>query len=461
MMSFVMRPEPRRPRAVEEQSAPRRHAPIVAGVQPACSILALLPALFLLLAGVSRAIDAPPIQGDQRPAPSGSQPTTTARVLFLRADFPDEVSTRSPEDFHNDRGEGLIDRLVAYYDEVSRGRFRIEPILTDRVYRLPQPRRRYVSRPAQLIADATRLAARPEPAGERSLLEALDPDIIFVFFAGPGAESDIERGRPGLPWSNGVRGNWSLPFEHWTQPRGVVVGDRPMHDLSPFGVMAHEFGHALDLPELYAPGKTHEGIGIWGLMGQGTWVGRGDHPPHLSAWSKLRLGWVDALEVDSDRTIELPEVRESGLVVKILARRDRSPGEYFLIENRRRSGADRGLPGEGLLIWHVDESRASFRRSQDEPQHKRLDLETADGWPSDLDRGHSRGGNRGDAGDPFGDRDLAFGPTTRPGSGAYDGSPGRFSIRNVSPAGPTMRFDIVFEEESPAPEPQPTAPRGN
>ena len=33
--------------------------------------------------------------------------------------------------------------------------------------------------------------------------------------------------------------------------------------------------------------------------------------------------------------------------------------EYFLIENRRRTGYDTYLPGEGLLIWHIDEGTAS------------------------------------------------------------------------------------------------------
>jgi hypothetical protein len=33
--------------------------------------------------------------------------------------------------------------------------------------------------------------------------------------------------------------------------------------------------------------------------------------------------------------------------------------EYFLIENRQCVGFDAGLPGEGLLIYHVDENVAS------------------------------------------------------------------------------------------------------
>ncbi|MFM8411188.1 MAG: immune inhibitor A domain-containing protein [Alphaproteobacteria bacterium] len=220
-----------------------------------------------------------------------------------------------------------------------------------------------------------------------------------------------------------------------------------MNGLSPFGVLAHEFGHVLGLPELYAPSHAHVGIGVWGLMGEGTWVGRGDRPPHPCAWSKLALGWVDAVVVDRDAHVKLDAVERVPKVVKILAR-EGHPDEYFLLENRRRIGSDARIPGEGLLVWHVDDSLESFRRSQDDPNHKRVDLMTADTWPSQLDLGPTRGGNRGDAGDPWADRLTGPGPGTRPSTASYSGATGRFSLRNVSAAGDTMTFDVVFEDDA-------------
>ncbi len=395
-----------------------------------------------------------PSTAPAEPAIAGERPPPVWRVLFLRTSFADVAAERPASAFHRPDGGGLVDRLVAYYAEVSHGRFRIEPFLAERIYRLPKRRRGYVQRPRQLLADAIALAERPEPAGEARLLARARPDAVVVFFAGPGAESDIRGKRRGrLPWSNAVMGGALASIAGRPIERGMVIAEQPFEPLSPFGVLAHEFGHALGLPELYAPGKPHEGIGVWGLMGQGTWLGHGDHPPHLSAWSKLALGWAEVETVERSGRYRLEAVERSGRVLKILAKGPAFPDEYFLIENRERIGADRWLPGQGLLVWHVDDSRTSFRHSQDQARHKRVDLLTADSWPSDLDRGHVAGGNRGDAGDPWADRALGPGPRTRPGTGPYDGTPGRFEIRDISPAGETMSFEIVFTERAPKPRP--------
>ena len=64
------------------------------------------------------------------------------------------------------------------------------------------------------------------------------------------------------------------------------------------GVMAHEFGHSFNLPDLYdlsfeGPADDSAGIGRWGLMGWGAhgWTGS-DGPVGFSAWSLERLGWL-------------------------------------------------------------------------------------------------------------------------------------------------------------------------
>jgi M6 family metalloprotease-like protein len=57
------------------------------------------------------------------------------------------------------------------------------------------------------------------------------------------------------------------------------------------GVFCHEFGHAFGLPDLYDTDGGGQGIGNHGLMGSGNW-NTPTNPAHMSAWSKMELGWV-------------------------------------------------------------------------------------------------------------------------------------------------------------------------
>jgi immune inhibitor A len=77
----------------------------------------------------------------------------------------------------------------------------------------------------------------------------------------------------------------------------IVVGEN-----SPVGVIVHEFGHDLGLPDLYDRagnfGGTNNSTGAWTLMSGGEWTssgladdGIGSMPVHMGAWEKITLGW--------------------------------------------------------------------------------------------------------------------------------------------------------------------------
>jgi immune inhibitor A len=425
-------------------------------------------------------------------------------VLVVLAGFPDRPLA-------HDRGhfvggpDALVDRLVAYYAEVSAGRLRIVPHVGTMVVTLPERRARYVQRPEALAGDALRaFATSATDADDRTALTRAQAAVVF--FAGIGRESHTQGGDPGDPWSNFTAVEPAAAgFDE-----ACVIAEDETPPLGSTGVLCHEFGHLLGLPELYAPGgRPQEGIGIWGLMGQGTWVGHGGHPTSLEAWSRMKLGWADVQVVDRDTTgLALPAAPESPQVVKVPL-----PGgpaeEYYLLENRRRAGVDERLPGEGLLVWHVDERLTGFRSAQNDASHKLLHLVEADGR-GDLDRGHDAGGNRGDATDPwqgpprwwrragtglalggaillagavfrlarpraavpvairvvlaggalYGAAVLQRGPECGPGTpgmAPYDGGSVPVAIRNISPAGPVMRFDVRFVKAAAQPT-QPTQP---
>ncbi|MFI6502884.1 immune inhibitor A domain-containing protein [Nonomuraea typhae] len=63
------------------------------------------------------------------------------------------------------------------------------------------------------------------------------------------------------------------------------------------GLLAHEYGHDLGLPDLYETAGGENSVKFWSLMSDASYLaGRGgplgEYPGDLDAWSKLRLGWL-------------------------------------------------------------------------------------------------------------------------------------------------------------------------
>lgn len=162
----------------------------------------------------------------------------------------------------------------------------------------------------------------------------------------------------------------------------------PLH----IGVLAHETGHALGLPDLYDYDASSQGIGAWGLMGTGSHNARYS-PAHLSAWEKEQLGWVNVRWLTQSGQLELPPVEQGRVVYRYdLPRRN---GEYLLLENRQRVGSDRYLPGHGLLAWRIDPERGELGAWNNDERRSAISLIEADGR-SDLQKGA-----RADGGDPY------------------------------------------------------------
>jgi immune inhibitor A len=213
-------------------------------------------------------------------------------------------------------------------------------------------------------------------------------------------------------------------------------------EYSTLGVIAHEFGHDLGLPDLCDSDLSSNGIGVWDIMSYGLWLMGGRYPSLPSAWSKILLGWVKPKIVERSCFGIVINNGISDLYPGDVVKIPINQNEYFLIENRQRFGFDKYLPGEGILIWHVDESIGSIANNNvnSDPKHRRVDLEEADGR-DDLDRKV----NYGDYTDTFrADNIYMFTPFTYPSSISYTGS-ARISIINIGNSARSMTLDILID----------------
>ena len=210
------------------------------------------------------------------------------------------------------------------------------------------------------------------------------------------------------------------------------------------GVFAHEFGHAIGIPDLYdtkadVTGDS-EGIGWWGLMGAGNWNSPMS-PAHMCAFSKYRLGWLDYLVVDNDLpTLCVPPVETRGTAVQVWSF-GLPENEYFLVENRQAIGFDSQLPAEGFVIYHIDEDVYDAKRGNNQVNadetHKAIDIECADAfsWEHEVDADDlDAKNNRGDSGDVWcqGGVQNKFDALSTPSTLSYSGVPTPVAIKNIS-----------------------------
>ncbi|MEY4577155.1 MAG: hypothetical protein RL701_1858 [Pseudomonadota bacterium] len=333
------------------------------------------------------------------------------RVKVLLVDFSDKVGTLPAPHYETmlfSKATYPTGSMRDFYSEVSLGKVDV----TGSVHgwlRLPQEYSYYANkssgtgntypRNAQGLAeDAVRaaLAAGVEFEPELDALGQHAITALFIVHAGVGAETQPDKTtRDNNIWSH-----------KWTLRNSIGVGNNlqaavylTVPNDAKVGVCAHELGHlAFQWEDFYDPnydedGSEWDGSGRWDLMAGGSWNGGGARPAHPAGLHKLQHGWLEVQEVQSTTDLTLlPYSATAGKVVKVVSPQYR-PGQYLLLENRKRTGFDSDLPGEGLLVWRVDESQQMFK-----PDRPALLLLQADGR-HDLERASDW--NDGDAGDPF------------------------------------------------------------
>ncbi|KAA3643591.1 MAG: M6 family metalloprotease domain-containing protein [Chloroflexi bacterium] len=369
------------------------------------------------------------------------------RIIVVLAEFTDRkmgASKQHYEELFFSTGVLQNGSVKEYFDEVTNGKVDIVGEVVG-PYTLPNTLAEYANNDfgTSRYGMNARLMAR-------HAAEAANPDVDFapydndgdgyvdafiVVHAGQGAEMT---GDVNDIWSH----KWVLPDAAYNADGTRVYGYLTVPEDAKIGVCCHELGHLLfGFPDLYDIDDSSEGIGNWCLMGGGSWLGGGDIPAHPSAWCKLQQDWATSVNVTSNQELQIQDVK-TGFKIYRLWKDGTANQEYFLVENRQKSGYDQLLPGEGLLVWHIDDD---IETNSDEA-HPKVALVQADTL-KDLENGN----NRGDDGDPFpgSQANRVFDTVSNPGSKSYASVHTCVALRDISDSGATMmaRVEVSCPDE--------------
>ena len=272
------------------------------------------------------------------------------------------------------------------------------------------------------------------------------------------------------------------------------------------GTFSLMIGFAIGLPPLWNIQSGESGVGVFGLMDQGSNNGRGIIPAPPTAWTRIYAGWESYVIGEFGLEYSLPK-RSENSIIKVPIRED----EYYLIESRSNwiksnvsidslryqiglnslsntyppyieilidsSGLEKdsngvftfvpnydiGLPESGLLIWHIDESIINdglFSYSiNSDLIYRGVDLEEADGAQDigyislDIFNDPSSGwfGDmwyKGNSQYIFANPSmeglpLLFGPETYPSTRANDHSQSYIMVSDISKARDSMSFTLT------------------
>jgi M6 family metalloprotease-like protein len=215
-------------------------------------------------------------------------------------------------------------------------------------------------------------------------ISAKELSVLFVVAgneAAYGGSSEV----PSI-WAH----QWSIPddvsvdgtFVSHYIAMGETIADDSQSTNNQIGVVAHELGHILGLPDLYDVDYSSSGewydysVNSTSIMSVGSWGYDpttsslpGSSPAYMDPYCRMSLGFVDPVTISSTGTVNVTlNSTDSTAGYNCYRLNTDDPDEFFLLENRQYEGFDVGLKsmyynnsaneayntGGGLLLWHID-----------------------------------------------------------------------------------------------------------
>ena len=290
------------------------------------------------------------------------------RVLVILMQYSDLSMIKSQNDFNelfNGIGysdDGAQGSVCDFYTDVSYGQLQlvcdvVGPFTSqhDRKYYGGNDRSGDDSHPKELFEEAIK-----QTVGHVSLkdYDADDDgyiDNVHIIFAGHGEEAGAS---DDAIWSH--EATFFQPYEI----QGMKIdryscapelrGNRG-NGISRIGPHCHEIGHALGAMDYYDTDYEDDGeyigTGDWDVMASGSWNNEGITPADFNPYVKAYdFGWITPKDLPSGDVTIHPSCIDSGNYYIL---KSSYSTDYYLIENRSKEKWGYGVPGAGMLVFHI------------------------------------------------------------------------------------------------------------
>jgi len=219
-------------------------------------------------------------------------------------------------------------------------------------------------------------------------------DVVIILYAGVG-EAQAYGVVPESIWP--CRWNLSSAYYYGRSSSGAITIDGvKINDFAVFnelrgsnestnqidgiGTFCHEFSHCLGLPDFYDTGdQDNYGMGSWSLMDYGCYNNNTYTPVGYTSYERHFMNWLPLTTPEENTQYTLdPLNTDSAAAIKITNPNNTS--EYYLLENRHKSGWDQYIGGSGLLVIHVDYSSSAWNGNtvNNYSTHQRMTIIPAD-----------------------------------------------------------------------------------
>ena len=189
-------------------------------------------------------------------------------------------------------------------------------------------------------------------------------DLVFMYYAGKG---EADTGITETIWPHQSELSYAgltleldgVSIESYACSNEVEGTGKYRGKLCGIGTVCHEFAHALGLPDFYDTNYEDDdfasALTSFSVMCDGAYNNDGRTPPYFNIEERNMLGWLEngaIVAIEDKGHYDLPPVDNN---VAYLTPTEKE-GEYFLYECRSKTGWDKYLDGEGLLVYHLDKS---------------------------------------------------------------------------------------------------------